>query len=81
MSIRKITFPDHTADDFESDQVFEADNGLKYTWNGRYGWELVEGGIEDYDDQWIKDDQKRQDDEFAKGQAAQDDAFAKGQAA
>ena len=65
MSIRKITFPDHTADDFDENQVFEADNGLKYIWNGRYGWELVDGGIEDYDDQWIKDDQQRQDDALA----------------
>ena len=63
MSIRKITFPDHTAADFDPDQVFEADNELKYIWNG-YGWELVDGGIDAYDDQWIKDDQDRQDEEI-----------------
>ena len=74
MSTRKITFPDHTADDFDSDQVFEADNELKYTWNG-YGWELVDGGIEGYDDTALWEDQQRQDDAFALDQKRQDDDF------
>lgn len=75
MSTRKITFPDHTADDFDSNQVFEADNELKYTWNG-YGWELVDGGIESYDDTALWEDQQRQDDAFALDQKRQDDDFA-----
>ena len=75
MSTRKITFPDHTADDFDSDQVFEADNELKYTWNG-YGWELVDGGIESYDDTALWEDQQRQDDAFALDQKRQDDELA-----
>lgn len=86
MSTRKITFPDHTADDFDPDQVFEASNDLKYTWNG-YGWELVDGGIAGYDDTALWEDQRRQDNEYVKGQAEQDEAldqlhqeFIKGQA-
>ena len=71
MSTRKIAFPDHTADDFDPDQVFEADNELKYTWNG-YGWELVDGGIKGYDDTALWEDQKRQDDEFEQDQKRQD---------
>lgn len=86
MFTRKITFPDHTADDFDPDQVFEASNDLKYTWNG-YGWELVDGGIAGYDDTALWEDQRRQDNEYVKGQAEQDEAldqlhqeFIKGQA-
>ena len=79
---RKIDFPDHTADDFDP-SVIVTHNGVDYTWNGAYGWEVVcKGGssVEEYDDQWIKDDQQRQDEDlqklkedFEKDQGRQDD--------
>lgn len=71
MTIRAIDFPDHTDPSFNSDEIFEAPNGVEYKWNGAYGWEVVckgsggsGGSGGDYDDEWIKDDQKRQDDEL-----------------
>ena len=70
---RAIDFPDHNADDFDPD-VIVTHNDIDYTWNG-YGWEVVckgGGSVEEYDDQWIKDDQIRQDEEFKKDQERQD---------
>ena len=68
---QEIQFPDHTAPDFDPDQIFIAPNGQAYKWNG-FGWELVQQELPEGEvtQDEFQVDQKRQDDALSAERAA-----------